>query len=108
MEPTLQVTEWTIDWPTGAVTYQKGRWLIPSETAIRSVKLRCSDRPEWYAVLHRCTKQNGSAWQCSMFDAEGAFGDSAHDTAEGAIAAALDGYLPHKWTLEAVNYSKAP
>lgn len=54
----------------------------------------------WTAVLHPSTKERGR-WQVSLFDKDGAFGDSIRDTCDEALDA-RDIY-PGQWKLKAVE-----
>lgn len=54
----------------------------------------------WTAVIHPSTKERGR-WQLSLFDKDGAFGDSIRDTCTEALAAR--DIAPGHWRLKTVE-----
>ena len=73
------------------------KWTCPAGGA--TVQFRSRNRPEWFAVLHRSTKQHGK-WQLSTFDDRGAIGDVVRSTCEEAL---YDGGINRHWKIEAIG-----
>jgi len=78
------------------------KWVCRTGARIRAAEFvgRRDWNRGWTAVLHPSTKEPGR-WQLSLFDKDGAFGDSIRDT----CAAALDArdIIPDHWKLKAVE-----
>lgn len=73
------------------------KWTCPTGGA--TVQFRSRDRPEWFAILHRSTKQRGK-WQVTHFDDRGAIGDVVRSTCEQAL---YDMGINRRWKIEAIG-----